>query len=199
MVDEQVTEPRNPSREGAQRQVMTRLEEDHVHIARVLEALESVLGEPADEDVNWGMVADIISYLQEYPDTVHHPVEDQLFDHVLDKGLTPAERELVHTNLAQHAEIIGATAQLADDVAQILNDIIVPIDQVQNHFKRYLDLQRVHMRNEIQHLFPLAERQLVDQDWQDIAARMADHADPMFDLNLGKFASLYEFITQTTD
>jgi len=193
-----VTEPRPPQREGPQRQVMARLEDDHVHIARVLEALEEVLSAPADEDVNWEILADIISYLQEYPDTVHHPVEDQLFDRVLDKGLTPAERELVHTNLAQHAEIIGATAQLAHDVAQILNDIVVPIDQLQDHFKHYLELQRVHMRNEIHHLFPLAERQLAQEDWQEMATQMAAHADPMFESNAVRFAALYEFITQSS-
>ncbi len=177
---------------------MVRLEDDHLHIARVLEALERALSVPPDEDVNWEIVADIISYLQEYPDTVHHPVEDQLFDRVLDKGLTPAERELVHTNLAQHAEIIGATVQLERDVGQILNDIIVPMDQLQDHFKRYLELQRAHMRNEIHHLFPLAERQLAEEDWQAIAAQTATQADPMFELNLGKFASLYEFVAEAT-
>ena len=198
-MDEAASETQRPQREGPQLQVMVRLEDDHQHIARVLETLETVLSAPADEDVNWEIVADIISYLQDYPDTVHHPVEDQLFDRVLDKGLTPAERELVHTNLAQHAEIIGATAQLAHDVEQILSDIVVPIDQLQAHFKHYLELQRAHMRNEIHHLFPLAERQLAVEDWQEIAAQIAAHADPMFELNSGKFASLYEFITQSGD
>lgn len=194
MTDEQ----RQFQREGAHRQVMARLEDDHLHIAKVLEVLEKVLDASGDADVNWEIVADIISYLQEYPDTVHHPVEDQLFDRVLDKGLTPAERELVHKNLAQHAEIIGATAQLAGDVAQILSDIIVPQEQLQAHFKSYLELQRVHMRNEIHHLFPLAERLLAQPDWQAIAQQMAETADPMFEADSGKFAALYEFITQNS-
>lgn len=198
-MDEAATTSGQSRREGPRLQVMSRLEDDHLHIARVLEALEAVLSAPEDEDVNWEIVADIISYLQDYPDTVHHPVEDQLFDRVLDKGLTPAERELVHTNLAQHAEIISATTRLANDVGQILNDIIVPIDQLHSHFKHYLELQRVHMRNEINHLFPLAERQLAEQDWQQIATQIAAHADPMFDSNTSKFASLYEFITRKID
>ena len=189
-------EPRPPPRESPQRRVMARLEKDHVRIARVLENLERLLAPGNDSDINWEIVADIISYLQEYPDTVHHPVEDQLFDRVLDKGLTPAERELVHTNLAQHAEIIGATAQLAGDIQQILNDIVVPLPQLQNHFKHYVELQRVHMRNEVQHLFPLAERQLGADDWHDIAQQMTAQADPLFEQNLDKFAALYRFITQ---
>jgi len=175
--------------------VMRQLEEDHLRIAKVLDALEHALRLDEHDDVNWNLVADIISYLQEYPDSVHHPLEDQLFDRVLDKGLTPAERELVHFNLAQHAEIIGATQRLARDVNDILSDIVVPFDQLLDHFKRYLELQRLHMRNEIHHLFPLAERMLGDDDWREVAAEVATHADPMFDLNVGKFAGLYNYIT----
>ena len=189
-------EPRPPLRESPQRRVMARLEKDHVRIARVLENLERVLVTDDDSDTNWEIVADIISYLQEYPDTVHHPVEDQLFDLVLDKGLTPAERELVHTNLAQHAQIISATAQLARDIQQILNDIVVPLPQLQAHFQDYLELQRAHMRNEVHHLFPLAERQLEAEDWQDIAQQITAHADPLFEQGLDKFAALYQFITR---
>ena len=117
-----------------------------------------------------------------------------MFDRVLDKGLTPAERELVHFNLAQHAEIIGATQKLAEDINNILNDIVVPIDQVQDHFSRYLELQRLHMRNENTHLFPLANRLLSANDWSEIATEVASHADPMFDLQQAKFESLYESI-----
>jgi hemerythrin-like domain-containing protein len=178
---------------------MARLEKDHVRIARVLENLERVLLTDDESDINWEIVADIISYLQEYPDAVHHPVEDQLFDRVLDKGLTPAERELVHNNLAQHAQIIGATAELARDIQQILNDIVVPVPQLQAHLQDYLTLQRAHMRNEVQHLFPLAERQLGADDWQDIALQTAAHADPLFEQDLDKFAALYRFITQGVD
>ena len=178
-----------------QSEVMRRLQDDHVHIAAVMDALEKALSPPPDGEVDWDAVGTILDYLQEYPDAVHHPLEDQMFDRVLDKGLTPAERELVHFNLAQHAEIISATQKLAADINNILNDIVVPIDQVQEHFKRYLELQRIHMRNENTHLFPLAVRLLSETDWSEIATEVASHADPMFDQQQTRFASLYQSIT----
>ncbi|XOV83348.1 MAG: hemerythrin domain-containing protein [bacterium] len=183
------------SEENVQTQLMDRLNNDHFHIATVMNSLEKMFKQFPDEDIDWTTVSDMLDYLQEYPDTVHHPLEDQLFDRVLDKGLTPAERELVHANLAQHAEIINATLQLDQDVSQILNDVVVPIDQVLKHFERYIQLQRVHMRNENTHLFPLAERLLTMQDWRDVEAEYANHVDPMFVLKQGKFASLFEYIT----
>lgn len=182
--------------ESSQAKVMARLNDDHFHIGTVLNALDKVFKKFPDEDIDWVIVSDILAYLQEYPDTVHHPLEDQMFDRVLDKGLTPAERELVHFNLAQHAEIIGATVQLDRDVAQILNDIVVPIDKVLDHFDRYLELQRLHMRNENTHLFPLAERLLVESDWRDVELEYVSHVDPLFTLRQGKFSSLFDYITE---
>jgi len=176
-------------------EVLRRLNEDHSRMVKVMDALEEALRVDEHDDLNWVRIADIISYLQEYPDAVHHPLEDQLFDRVLDKGLTPAERELVHFNLAQHAEIIGATQRLERDVSSILSDIVVPFDQLREQLKHYLELQRLHMRNENNHLFPLAERLLADEDWAELAAEAAAHADPMFDLRVGKFTGLYDYIT----
>ena len=80
-------------------------------------------------------------------------------------------------------------------INNILNDIVVPVERLQEHFAHYLQLQKAHMLNENHHLFPLAERQLAEEDWVGIAAEMARHTDPMFEQNLGKYAALYEFVT----
>ena len=184
------------SEDNVQTQLMDRLNNDHFHIATVMNALDKMFAAFPDEDIDWNAVSDMLSYLQEYPDTVHHPLEDQLFDRVLDKGLTPVERELVHANLAQHAEIINATLRLDQDVNQILNDTVVPISKVLEDFERYIELQRTHMRNENTHLFPLAQRLLSEEDWRDVEAEYASHVDPMFALKQGKFASLFEYITE---
>jgi hemerythrin-like domain-containing protein len=176
-------------------QLLQRLNEDHEHISQVLDALENELQASDTHDVDWRIVDDIMTYLQDYPDAVHHPLEDQLFDRVLDKGLTPAERELVHFNLAQHAEIIGASHQLAQDVHNILNDIVIPIGQVQAHFLRYLEIQRLHMRNEQTNLFPLAQRLLSVDEWREVGAVALSQTDPLFEAQLEKFAGLYKYIT----
>ena len=177
--------------------VLGRLEEDHHHLTKVMRVLEAQLArrDSDDDDVDWSLLAEVLAYVSEYPDAVHHPLEDRMFDKVLDKGLTPAERELVHFNLSQHAEIIGATAQLSADIDRILNDIVVPIEVVVDHCRRYLDMQRSHMRNEQVHLFPLAERLLDDDDWREIAQELESHEDPMFKLRQGRFDSLYDHVS----
>ena len=176
-------------------EVLQKLNDDHKHIATVLDALEQELRDSDDHDTDWLIVNDLVSWLQEYPDAVHHPLEDQMFDRVLDKGLTPAERELVHFNLAQHAEITAATHKLATDVDSILNDIVVPLNQLNEHFERYVETQRIHMRNENTNLFPLAQRLLSEADWAEVGAEAALHRDPMFELKLEKYTDLYNYVT----
>ncbi len=177
--------------------VLSRLEEDHHHLSKVMRVLEAQLARRNDDDeeVDWSLLAEVLAYVSEYPDAVHHPLEDRMFDKVLDKGLTPAERELVHFNLSQHAEIIGATSRLAADIDRILNDIVVPIDVVVEHCERYLDMQRSHMRNEQVHLFPLAQRLLEEADWREIAEELARQEDPMFKLRQGRYDSLYDHVS----
>ena len=183
---------------SAGQELMQHLGDDHRHISVILDHLELALTGPEDDDVDWDLVSDMIDYLQEYPDIAHHPLEDQLFDRVLDKGLTPVERELIHLNMAQHVDISGATDDLASDVDRILSDIVVPIERLHGDFQRYLDLQRTHMINEDTHLYPLAQRLLKTEDWKDLLEASNTHTDPMFDLKQGKFASLYDFVTGST-
>ena len=181
---------------SARQELMRRLGDDHRHIAVILDHLKNALTGPEDDDVDWNLVRDMVGYLQEYPDMAHHPLEDQLFDRVLDKGLTPVERELIHLNMAQHVEIAGATAELAGDLDRILTDIVVPIERLHEDFRRYLDLQRIHMSNEDTHLYPLAQRLLNPEDWVDLLGASMVHADPLFELKQGKFASLYDYVNR---
>lgn len=176
--------------------VLERLEQDHQHLSRVMDVFDAQLAKLGrdDEDVDWNLMGEIIAYVQEYPDAVHHPLEDQLFDKVLDKGLTPAERELVHFNLSQHAQIISSTQRLADEIGDILNDIVVPMAAVREHGRRYLEMQRNHMHNEHRHLFPLAKRLLSDDDWTDVAQVLIEQQDPLFKLQLGRYEALYRHV-----
>lgn len=176
--------------------VMERLEQDHQHLSRVIDVFEAQLAKLGsdDEDVDWNLMEEIIAYLQEYPDAVHHPLEDHLFDKVLHKGLSPAERELVHFNLSQHANIISLTQRLADEIGSILNDIVVPVDALREHGRRYLEMQRDHMRNEDRHLFPLAAGLLNDDEWTDVAQVLTEQQDPLFKLRLGRYEALYRHV-----
>ena len=183
----------NPS---ARQELLRRLGDDHRHMSVILDHLKHALTGPEDDDVDWNLVRDMVGYLQEYPDMAHHPLEDQLFDRVLDKGLTPAERELIHLHMAQHVEIAGATVELAGDVDRILTDIVVPIERLHEDFQRFLDLQQTHMCNEDTHLYPLAQRLLNPEDWVDLLSVSMTHADPMFELKQGKFASLYDYVNR---
>ncbi len=177
--------------------VLVRLELDHHRMSWVMDALEDEIRKLSDGgEYDLSRIEDALGYLAAYADTVHHPLEDRMFDNVLDKGLTPAERALVLGNLKQHVDIIEATRIARRDVANVLNDIVVPLERLVADLTDYVALQRTHMRTERQQLFPLAERFLTQPEWQAIAEQFEQSPDPMFDLKTKAFERLYESIVE---
>jgi hemerythrin-like domain-containing protein len=175
--------------------VINRLEQDHQRTSTLLGLLQQTLATKGD--VDWLLTRDIIAYLQDYPDKVHHPLEDHLFDLVLDKGLPPAECELVRKNLRQHAQIMTATDQLAQEVEQILADIAVPIDHLKARIEHYISLQTAHMNGERDHLFPLAYVKLSESDWHSIQLLLDEgQPDPLTTPASGRFRRLYDCVSQ---
>lgn len=150
--------------------VLARLQRDHRSMARVLDVLEAqrnLLG--TDEGADYMVMEQALAYLSVYADGVHHPLEDRVFDQILDKGLTPPERALVLGNLNQHVEICEATDKARADMTLILNDVVIPMQKLADDLDAYVKLQKLHMRIEQTQIFPLAVRTLKASDWEQAA------------------------------
>ena len=178
--------------------LLRRLHTDHKHIGRVLTVLENQIRKLDDdgEGPDFDLLANLIDYIGEYPDAIHHPLEDQLFDHLVNKGLTPSERKLVFTNLGKHVEIIAATKKLAQDIATVLNGAVISAIRLKEHVDEYIDTQRSHMWVEEQQLFPLAEHMFSDEDWAELEHLREATRDPLFDKTLARFKDLYRYIVE---
>jgi len=144
--------------------LIERLGRDHAKIAEVVRALEALTDTLASEP-DWGQLADLLEFLEYFADRVHHPLEDRVFDLVVNKGLTPAERHLVFRNLGQHQEIRALTTSLAAQVREALGGGTVDTGDFREALAGYVALQRRHMRFEESNLFPLLEGALDDRDW----------------------------------
>jgi hypothetical protein len=87
----------------------------------------------------------------------HEPVEDWLLERVLDKGLTPSERQIVFTSLAQHQALdglldaAGTTTERPEDSALLTH---------------YLETLARHLEFEARQVEPLLARQLEAVDTQ---------------------------------
>ena len=91
--------------------VLQRLHRDHEHIDRVLNLLEQQIdafheGQPIDFE----LISNVLHYMADYADQVHHRLEDQLFDPLKDRSDpigAPARASAEVDGLAGGAGIFG--------------------------------------------------------------------------------------------
>ncbi len=153
-----------------------RLSRDHARIADVVRELSTLAdllsGTSAPTEgiahPTWERVGEFIEFLDYFGDRVHHPLEDRLFDHLVNKGISPAERPRVLRNLRQHQRIKSMTASLADSVSRALEGGVVDPGEFLEGVAEYIALQQRHMRFEESHLFPLLNQEFENRDWNQL-------------------------------
>lgn len=182
----------------AQTSVLEHLGRDHQRIEQVLRLIESEITRFDDDDneVDLNAVAAALAYIKEYPDTIHHPVEERMFDALANK-VSADTRTALTTLRAQHADITASTLKLAQAVDRVLQDIVTPVEIIYQHLRAYVDLQREHMQLEQTAVFPVAARVLEAADWCLLEQRLANELDPMFDQRRADFNVLYNRIVDT--
>jgi hemerythrin-like domain-containing protein len=144
--------------------LLERLSRDHARIAGVVKRLAD-LAEELESAPDWNGVAELIDFLDYYADKVHHPLEDRVFDYLLNKGLTPTERHLVFKNLGQHEEITEMTSTLERQAAAAAAGTLIDVSEFYDRLQNYIALQKRHMRFEEHQLFPLLDQGLDNSDW----------------------------------
>ncbi len=175
---------------------VTRLNADHEHLARVLDVLErQCRAFQTDTGPDYELLRDILDYVRAYPDTVHHPAEDILFDHLLDNSaLSAAERQLVHDNRLQHARLAEATGALLRMVDDVFASGAGGGEALQVKLDEYVADQRRHMHFESRRLFPLAEDRLTEAQWATIERGMSLAEDPLSNARIEQFEILRRHI-----
>lgn len=171
--------------------------EDHKTLSEVIEALELRLHQISKRDPDTlDLLANLIDYIAEYPDRVHHPREDRIIERLIDKGLTPSERIIVELTVAQHAELGAATARMQVDIDALLSKQRDAGVQLDHDARIYLAMQKEHMRREEQQLFPMAVRLFTAADWKEMEAGEPEVPDPLRESRLNRYAILLALIDE---
>jgi len=158
--------------------VIERLRRDHDRIKGVArELFELIDGAEDRRDDDWQRMVELLGFLTYYADRIHHPLEDRLFDRLLNKGLTPTERRLLFRNLSQHEEITMLTEELARDARLAQAGGVPAENEFSEKLTGYLNLQRQHMTFEETQLFPLLEARFDNTDWNEITATSEPEQD----------------------
>jgi branched-chain amino acid transport system ATP-binding protein len=148
------------------------IRDEHRSIGAVLKALTKQVGEAAagTAPADYSLYGAMLDYLQAFPETLHHPKEDQFLFHRL-RVRCPQSADLLDELEAQHASGAKALASLRTALAEAVRS--GDIHPFAAALGTYADFQWSHMRKEEEQVLPLAERELSAEDWAFIDAAFA--------------------------
>ena len=179
--------------------VIDKLQSDHAHIGRLIGMLEEqVRLIHAEKSPDAALMQDIMAYMTHYPDLIHHPLEDLIFEHII--RLDPSAQEILKSLSSEHDAMARAGHALKASVDCLESEALVRRDVLDQQASDYVILVRKHMQTEEKHAFPLARKLLNEDEWDNIRSefRIKDHE--IFGQALdGHYETLYQAISGVPD
>lgn len=148
---------------------------DHKNLAILIHLLQDKLRRlRQDEPINYGLIRDVVAYMQEYADRYHHKFEDVIYDYYL-KHKTGAASAAINRLEQEHDRIASDTAAFRELIEMILLDSVVPRDAFVERLDAFVEQQLRHMDYEEREILPELEKMFTAADWQAIAASLPGH------------------------
>ena len=159
---------------------------DHHNILRVLRLLKRSLDNlnGKTDSKEFERARECIKYLCEYPDNVHHPREDLMFEMLLNRE--PSVEDKVGNLHREHVDLYTRSTQLHSAMETAETGLSVALEVLHQQASGFSDMQISHMRHEELSVFPLIEQKLTLNDWKAIIAKAPSDKDPVFAENLSK-------------
>ena len=172
--------------------IFNKLHNDHKNFIKILTFLEKQyqLLEDCDRS-DLSTTLDAIKYMKEYPDYIHHPLENVVFKYYLDHYESGHEKiiELIH----EHEEMPVLTNKLIDMLQGALSDVPQSREDLCVNLNNYISIQKEHLNKEEAHIFPILSSTLGENDWKNIDTELVYVEDPMFGEKVEK---LYQGLIQ---
>lgn len=171
------------------------LKSEHRSISAVLHGLKELARMAQDAKVRprFQVLRSMLRYMDEYPERLHHPKENEhLFSRLVARE--PGARLLVEELQAEHEEGARLIRELERALLFFEEGWPAGAREFQQAVDAYADFHWKHMRKEEQQLMPLAERALTAEDWKAINAAFAENRDPVAGLQERDFEQLFSRI-----
>ena len=165
--------------------IIDKLHNDHINFIKLLGFLENqqhLLLECKRTDLE--SMLDAIRYMKEYPDFVHHPLENVVFKYFLEHH-DEVHSEL-ETLLHEHDELPELTDKLLEMLQNALADVPQDRKQLCRYLKEYISTQKEHMNREESLVYPTLNSVLKEDDWDSIRSELELVKDPLFGSSVKK-------------
>ena len=168
------------------------LKSEHRSISAVLHALKELarMAHDATARPRFQVLRSMLRYIDEYPEKLHHPKEDEhLFARVAARA--PEARALVEDLKAEHVAGERLIRELERALLFMEEGWPLGAREFRDAVEAYAEFHWKHMRKEEQQLLPLAERHLTAEDWRAIDAAFAANSDPIAGMQERDFEKLF--------
>lgn len=149
--------------------------EDHGYIRRVLELFARELTAFAENRApDYDVLAEVLDYQRDYLDTVHHPLEDRIAEHL--KRRLPTSAESLAGLHQAHQDLERLATKITQGFIAARADVPAPRGRLCTRSKNLIKIYHDHLAWEETHLFPLAQKTLTAADWEKLVRE--DEAAP---------------------
>lgn len=165
------------------RTLMKDLREDHRNMSIVLDLLEDAVDNASSgKDPDFELLDEIMRYMTVYPDAVHHPKEDIMYEQLRKKR--PDLAEGLDSVPDDHNDIAALGSALRDEIEAINAGAAVRRQKLVEDASSYVNRLRAHMAWEERDLFKRIDTMLFAES-QEIDVSEFEHIkDPVFELEI---------------
>lgn len=161
--------------------IILKLRKEHMNFKELLNLFDTQLdllhiGEPPD----FQLMTDILYYMTQYSDLIHHPREEAVFALLVARDSSVVENVAELTR--QHLIIGESGASFYEKLENTINGEgeIKQLQDIEIPGRLYSFTLRAYMDKEEHGLFVLAEQLLNDNDWKKIKSETQSKPDPIF-------------------
>jgi hemerythrin-like domain-containing protein len=168
------------------------LKSEHRSLSAVLHGLKQLARDAQDARTrpDFRVFRAMLRYIDEYPERLHHPKEDDhLFARLLKR--VPEAGPLVAELKAEHVRGNALVRELERALLVFEDAWPGGAREFQAAVEAYAEFHWKHMRKEEDELLPLAERRLKEEDWRAIGAAFSANADPIAGMRERDFENLF--------
>jgi hemerythrin-like domain-containing protein len=175
--------------------ILEELRVEHRRLGKILKLLSHQLELlQNDGSPDYILLQDILDYIENYPEFIHHPREDAVF-----KAFFDCHDELQQTIdnlLLEHTEMKRMTKELREEIDGIArNALVIPKKALEQQLLKYLERQMQHINTEETKVFPVLRQKLTTDDLQRIVENLPSKEDPLFGEGVEqRYNTLYQHI-----
>jgi hemerythrin-like domain-containing protein len=164
---------------GMRERALSVLQKEHHSLLRVVGLLERLLDGLVrlESEPDFALLSSALYYIDEFPERVHHPKEEQhIFDRL--RRRTTEFDPVLDRLCSQHRESDAMVARAARALVRYQGGAPGGLARLRAAVSAYSALLTEHMRAE-DRLLACAADHLTDGDWLSIAAAFESHLDPL--------------------